>query len=159
VTFEQKIKEMLAPTIESMGFEWWGCEYLSAGRHSTLRIFIDKPQGVTVDDCGTVSHQVSAIMDVEEPINDAYRLEISSPGVDRPLFVGSQYEKYIGEVIKLRTSLPVLGRRNFKGELTLVTETGIELEVDNEIYPIDFQVIDKANLEVGIKAKGVKRKI
>ncbi len=145
---EEKIQNLLEPTISSMGFEFWGCEYLAAGKHSTLRVYIDKPEGITVDDCGKVSHQVSAIMDVEDPISSAYMLEVSSPGVDRPLFKPEHFQMQKGRKIKVKSSIPVMGRKNFKGSLVAVNDDGIEIEVDNEIYEIAFVLIDKANLEV-----------
>lgn len=147
MTLEQKIESLLKPTIESMGFDFWGCEYMPAGKHSTLRVYIDKKDlGVTVDDCGKVSRQISAIMDVEDPISNAYMLEVSSPGMDRPLFHPEQYADYAGEVVQIRTSAPVMGRRRFKGEMTSVTEQGIVVEVDGELYEIDFGQIEKANI-------------
>lgn len=144
---EEKIESLLKPTIETMGFDFWGCEYLPAGKHSTLRIYIDKSEvGVTVDDCGKVSRQVSAIMDVEDPISNAYMLEVSSPGMDRPLFKPAQYSAYKGEVVQVRTATSVMGRKRFKGEMTTVSENGIVVEVDGELYEISFNQIDKANV-------------
>lgn len=148
MTIEEKIQGLLEPTVESMGFDFWGCEYLAAGKHSTLRIYIDKPEGVTVDDCGQLSRQVSAIMDVEDPISNAYMLEVSSPGIDRPLFKPEQYAANKGRTLKVRTSSPVLGRRNFKGPLVELFETHFEIEVDSEVYEIPFALVDKANLEL-----------
>ncbi|KUJ75188.1 ribosome maturation protein RimP [Thiomicrospira sp. XS5] len=144
---EEKIENLLKPTIESMGFQLWGCEYQPAGKHSTLRIYIDKdPEGVTVDDCGDVSRQVSAIMDVEDPISNAYMLEVSSPGMDRPLFRPEQYRAYEGQEVQLRTATAVMGRKRFKGTMTQVTEDGVVVEVDGEVYDIPFAQIDKANV-------------
>lgn len=146
MTLEEKIEKLVAPVIESMGFSFWGCEYLAAGKHSTLRIYIDKPGGITVDDCGEVSRQVSAIMDVEDPISNAYMLEISSPGIDRPLFKPAQFEENKGKLIKLKTSSPILGRRNFKGPIVEVSENQFVIEVDGESYDIPFNMVDKANV-------------
>ncbi|BBN59541.1 ribosome maturation factor RimP [Hydrogenovibrio marinus] len=146
MTLEDKIEQLLKPTVESMGFDFWGCEYLPAGQHSTLRIYIDKPSGVTVDDCGKVSRQVSAIMDVEDPISNAYMLEISSPGMDRPLMKPEQFQAYVNAVVQVRTSMDVMGRKRFKGKMVRVEQDGIEVEVDNEIYPIPFNMIEKANV-------------
>lgn len=149
MSLEQKIEALVAPTIESMGMEFWGCEYISAGKDSTLRIYIDRPEiGVTVDDCGAVSRQVSAIMDVEDPIASAYMLEISSPGLDRPLFKAEHYPPYVGQTVQVRARTPILGRRKFKGELVQVEEDQILVEVDGEVYEIPFSSIDKAHLVV-----------
>lgn len=143
---EEKLEQLLAPTIESMGFELWGIEYIPAGKHSTLRIYIEKEGGVNVDDCSDVSRQVSAIMDVEDPISSAYNLEVSSPGMDRQLFKPEQFTRYKGEQVQVRTSIAVLGRKRFKGPMLTVTEDGIEVEVDAELYEIPFDLIEKANL-------------
>jgi ribosome maturation factor RimP len=146
VTLEDKIEQLLKPTVETMGFDFWGCEYLPAGQHSTLRIYIDKPEGVTVDDCGSVSRQVSAILDVEDPISSAYMLEVSSPGLDRPLMKPEQFQDYVDAVVQVRTSMAVMGRKRFKGKMVRVEQDGIEVDVDNEIYPIPFNMIEKANV-------------
>lgn len=143
---EEKIEQAIAPTIESMGFQFWGLEYIPAGKHSTLRIYIDKEGGVTVDDCGDVSYQISAIMDVEDPITSAYHLEVSSPGMDRQLFKPEQYAAYVGQILQVRTGVSVMGRKRFKGEMTSCTDSQIDVEVDGEIYEIPMDLIDKANL-------------
>ncbi len=143
---EEKLEQLIAPTIESMGFELWGIEYIPAGKHSTLRIFIEKEGGVNVDDCSDVSHQVSAIMDVEDPISSAYNLEVSSPGMDRQLFKPEQFARYQGEQVQIRTSIAVLGRKRFKGPMVKVDAQGVEVEVDAELYEIPFDLIEKANL-------------
>lgn len=146
MTLEQKVEQLLKPTIESMGFDFWGCEYLPAGKNSTLRLYIDKPEGVTVDDCGDVSHQVSAIMDVEDPIAGAYMLEVSSPGMDRPLMRPEHFARYEGQLVQVRASRDVLGRKRFKGRMNVVNDEGIVIEVDGENYEIPFEIIEKANL-------------
>jgi ribosome maturation factor RimP len=147
VTLEEKIENALRPTVESMEFDWWGMEYLPAGRQTMLRIFIEKPNGtVNSDETYAVCKQISAILDVEDIISSEFRLEVSSPGMDRMLFKPEQFELYKGEKVQVRTSIPVLGRRRFKGPMTKVTSDGIEVEVDNELYEIPFDYIEKANL-------------
>jgi ribosome maturation factor RimP len=149
VRLEQKIESLVAPAIEALGLEFWGCEYISAGKDSTLRIYIDQFEtGVTVDDCERVSRQVSAIMDVEDPISSAYMLEVSSPGLERPFFKPEQYTPYVGRKINVRSRVPILGRKKFKGELVQVGPDEIEVEVDREVYLIPFSSIEKANLVV-----------
>ena len=98
-TLEQNLQEMLQDAVEDLGCELWGIECQRMGRFMTVRLFIDKDGGVTVDDCADVSRQVSAILDVEDPIADKYNLEVSSPGLDRPLFTLPQFERYIGQDI------------------------------------------------------------
>lgn len=149
MTLEQKIEMLVSPAIEALGMVLWGVEYLPAGKDSTLRIYIDRPiVGVTVDDCSKVSRQISAIMDVEDPISSAYMLEISSPGLDRPLFRLEHYIPYVGKTVNVRTRSPIMGRRKFKGELAQVGADEIEVEVDREVYLIPFSSIEKANLVV-----------
>jgi len=147
VTIEEKIENALRPTVESMEFDWWGMEYLPAGRHTLLRIFIEKPDGtVNSDETYTVCKQISAILDVEDVISSEFRLEVSSPGMDRLLFTPEQYKRYEGEEVQVRSSIPVLGRKRFKGPMKQVTDSAIEVEVDNELYEIPFDIIEKANI-------------
>mgnify|MGYP005841523817 CR=1 FL=1 len=146
MTLEEKIAQLVHPTVESLGFELWGCEYVPAGKHATLRLFIESETGVTVDDCGRVSRQISALMDVEDPIASAYLLEVSSPGMDRLLFTPDQFKTYEGQVVQVRTSSPVMGRKRFKGVMSQVHDKSIVVEVDGEAYELAFDLIDKANL-------------
>ena len=138
---------MFEPAISGLGYELWGVEYLSQGKHSVLRLYIDSENGITVDDCQQVSHQVSGILDVEDPIKGQYSLEVSSPGLDKPLFIADHYARYLGARVKVRLRQAVLGRRNFTAiiesvnddEVCLVDETG-------EAIVVDVSDIDKANL-------------
>jgi len=100
---------MLTVPVEALGFQLWGIEYVQAGNHSVLRVFIDGENGINIEDCANVSRQVSAVLDVEDPISTEYTLEVSSPGVDRPLFTAEQYASYIGEDVKLQLTMPVAG--------------------------------------------------
>lgn len=143
---ENKLQAMLAPTVEALGFELWGLEYLSQGKHSTLRIFIESEAGVQVDDCAAVSEQVGAVLDVEEPITGEYVLEVSSPGMDRRLFTLDQCRAYVGEEIDLRLRLPFEGRRKFRGLLRGVEEEDIVLLVDDHEYLLPFGDVDRAQL-------------
>ncbi|AHF01159.1 ribosome maturation protein RimP [Thiomicrospira aerophila AL3] len=149
MTLEQKIAGLVTPAIEALGMTLWGCEYIAAGKDSTLRIYIDRPDvGVNVDDCALASRQISAIMDVEDPISSAYYLEVSSPGLDRPFFKPEQYAAYVNKTVNVRTRTPEMGRRKFKGKLVEVQAEQILVEVDREVYEIPFSNIDKANLVV-----------
>ena len=115
---EQALEALLAPTVRGLGCEIWGLEYRPWGRRrATLKLFIDAPGGVTIDDCERVSRQVSALMDIEDPIASAYRLEVSSPGLDRALFRREHYQASIGEQVDVRLTLPVAGRRRVEGRL------------------------------------------
>ena len=151
MTIEQKLEALFKPTIESMGFELWAIEYIAAGRHSTLRVFVDKAtSGINVDDCAAISRQLSAIMDVEDPIADQYMLEVSSPGLDRILIKPEHFQRYLGKSVRVRTAVAVLGRKNINGVMSKVTDDSIEIEVDGELFEIPFGLIDKANLAVVI---------
>lgn len=142
-----EITQMIGPTVEALGVELWGVELISQGRHSILRVYIDKENdGIGIEDCEKVSRQISGIFDVEDPISGEYTLEVSSPGMDRPLFNEGQFARYVSELVSLRLRTPINGRRNFKGKIQKVEEGRLFLLVDNE--EIDFPVlaIDKANL-------------
>lgn len=144
--FEHKLTEMLRPAVEEVGKELLGVEFVSAGKHSILRIFIDHENGINVDDCAEVSRQVSAILDVEDPISTEYSLEVSSPGLDRPLFDLPHFEAVIGETINVKISMPLNGRRKFKGKLVSIENDTLIVNVDGEDYELIFSNIDKANL-------------
>jgi len=143
---EQKLTAMLEPAVEALGFEMVGVEFVRAGKHSILRVFIDHENGINVDDCADVSHQVSAVLDVEDPISTEYNLEVSSPGMDRPLFKESHYAQYVGETVSVRLAVPMDNRRNFKGKL-LACEAGvITVNVDGQEFKLAVTNIEKGNL-------------
>ncbi|RVU29241.1 ribosome maturation factor RimP [Neptunomonas marina] len=140
------IQELIQPSVEALGCDLWGVDYLSQGKHTTLRIYIDKEDGVTVDDCAAVSHQVSGVLDVEDPINGEYTLEVSSPGMDRPLFTLEQFAAYRGHKIHMRLRVPFEGRRNFKGILNGVEGEDILLVVDDEEFLLPIDLLDRAQV-------------
>ena len=143
---EQDLLTMLTPAVEMLGFELHGLEFVQAGRHYTLRVYIDHEDGISVDNCADASRQISAILDVEDPITNEYDLEVSSPGVDRPLFKQDHYEKAQGEEVRVRTKLPQDGRRNFKGDLVAVSSDMITLKSDGEEHLIMLSNIERANI-------------
>jgi len=143
---ERQIAGLLEPTIQAMGLELWGVEHISQGRHSLLRIFIDSPDGVSIEDCEQVSRQVSGILDVEDPITGEYTLEVSSPGADRRLFSLSQFGEYIGNEVNVRLKTPLEGRRKFKGQLKAVTDRSVCIVVEGNEYQCPFEAIEKANI-------------
>ena len=145
-TLEQNLQEMLQGAVEDLGCELWGIECQRAGRFMTVRLFIDKEGGVTVDDCADVSRQVSAILDVEDPIADKYNLEVSSPGLDRPLFTLPQFERYIGQDIAVHLRIPVMERRKWQGQLERIEKDMITLIVDDQEQILVFGNIQKANV-------------
>ena len=145
-TLEQNLQQMLQGAVEDLGCELWGIECQRAGRFMTVRLFIDKEGGVTVDDCADVSRQVSAILDVEDPIADKYNLEVSSPGLDRPLFTLSQFERYIGQDIAVHLRIPVMERRKWQGKLECIENDMVTLIVDGQEQVLVFGNIQKANV-------------
>ncbi|QPB42542.1 ribosome maturation factor RimP [Rodentibacter haemolyticus] len=145
-TLEQNLQEMLQSTVEDLGCELWGIECQRTGRFMTVRLFIDKEGGVTVDDCADVSRQVSAILDVEDPIADKYNLEVSSPGLDRPLFTLAQYERYIGQEIVIHLRIPVMDRRKWQGKLERIENDMLMLKVDDREQAFVFGNIQKSNV-------------
>lgn len=144
--FEHKLTDMLRPAVEETGKELLGVEFISAGNHSVLRIFIDHENGIDVDDCAEVSHQVGAILDVEDPISSEYSLEVSSPGLDRPLFEKAHFAAVIDETVEVKISMPLNGRRKFKGKLVAIENDNLIVMVDNEEYELVISNIDKAHL-------------
>jgi ribosome maturation factor RimP len=143
---EQSLNEMLTAPVEALGFEFVGIEFIRAGKFSTLRVYIDSPNGIDVDDCADVSHQVSAVLDVEDPISVNYSLEVSSPGMDRPLFKEAHYLDVMGEDITVKLRLPQDGRRNFKGRLVNCDAGMVEIVVDGQTFNLALNNIEKGNL-------------
>jgi len=144
---ERQLEDMLKPTVEGLGFELWGIEYISQGKHSVLCIYIESENGINVDDCAQVSHQVGSLLDVEEAITGEYTLEVSSPGMDRLLFKLDQYPAYIGEEIEMRLRTAFEGRRKFKGVLKGIEGEDIVVEVDNHEYLLPHDAVDKARIQ------------
>jgi ribosome maturation factor RimP len=141
------LTQLFEPVVESMGYELVGVEFNAGGGHGTLRVYIDREQGVSIDDCAAISHQLSGILDVEEPIKQAYDLEISSPGIDRPLFKLADFERFIGSTAKIKLAVGVQGRKNFKGRLQAVADAKlITIEVDGEQFDLPYADIARANL-------------
>jgi ribosome maturation factor RimP len=141
-----QLAELVAPAVSGLGFELWGVEYVPQRNHALLRIYIDGPNGITVDDCALVSRQVSAILDVEDPIQSEYTLEVSSPGLDRPLFRLDQFARYVGEKVVIRLRVPFERRRNFSGTLVGIEGEDVVVHVDDHEYLLPFESIDKAHL-------------
>ena len=147
-----EIAALLAPTVESLGLELLGIEYLPAPGGATVRLYIDVPaadaasRSVGIEDCETVSREVSAQLDVADPISGNYTLEVSSPGLDRPLFGAAQFARFVGETAKVTLKLPQDGRRRLQGEVLRVDGSTIAFAVDNAEVEIDAANIDKAKL-------------
>ena len=141
------VHDLIEPAVKALGFELVGCELTQNQGSALLRVFIDGPNGVNIDDCAEVSRQVSAILDVEDPISNQYTLEVSSPGMDRLLFKLEQYPQYANEVIELRLRSPFEGRRKFKGILKGIEGEDIVVQVDDHEYLLPHSAVDKARIE------------
>jgi ribosome maturation factor RimP len=144
----EQIAELIAPTVEALGLELWGIELQQQGKYSLLRVYIEnRENGVSIEDCEKVSRQVSALLDVEDPISGEYTLEVSSPGMDRPLFTAEQFGLYVGETVNIRLRTAMQGRRKFKGVIERVNEGVVDLLVDGESVAIQLTDLDKANID------------
>lgn len=139
------IDEMLQPGAEALGYELVAVE-MGGGDNAVVRIYIDSPDGVTVDDCANASRQFSAILDVEDPISTRYTLEVSSPGIDRPLAKPVHFQKFIGDDVKIKMATLIDGRRRFTGELVDATDEFAVVEVDGEQTQLPYREMDKARL-------------
>lgn len=145
-TTDTILKQHLATLIESLGYEFVGSVLQGQSRQAVLRIYIDKTGGVTVDDCSRVSRQVGAMLDVEDLISGSYTLEVSSPGLDRPLFELAQYEKFLGRYAKIRVHTPIDNQRNFVGVLLRIEKMNVYLLTEQGEIVLPFADIEKAKL-------------
>ena len=138
--------DIVQPTVEALGLELWGVEHIQQGRYSVLRIFIDSEETVNLTDCERVSRQISALLDVEEPISGEYTLEVSSPGLERPLFKLDQFAQFIGDQVKIKTRGPLEGRRKFTGVIECVSEETVSLNVEGKTLKLEHTEIEKASI-------------
>ena len=152
----RKICGLLRPSVEALGFELLGVELRGSVRRPLLRVYIDHPAGITVDDCGQVSHQVSGILDVEAVLSDAYTLEVSSPGLDRPLFEPTHFERHIGDTVRLRLAVPHQGQRRYSGRLEDFRQGIVVLVTEQQgSVQVPFDHIESARLVPDFAAIGV----
>ena len=140
------VRDIVQPTVEALGLELWGVEHIQQGRYSVLRIFIDSEETVNLTDCERASRQISALLDVEEPISGEYTLEVSSPGLERPLFKLDQFAQFIGDQVKIKTKGPLEGRRKFTGVIECVSEETVSLNVEGKILKLEHTEIEKASI-------------
>jgi len=145
MTTESELIKLLEPEIEGMGYELVALDVRTGGR-GLLRLYIDGPDGIDVDDCERVSHQVSGLLDVEDPIPGEYTLEVSSPGLDRPLRKAEHFRRFEGQEAKVRLKLPKDGRRRFRGRISNAGQDDFVLESDEGNVRIALEEIDLARL-------------
>ncbi len=153
----QAIQDVVEPVVTGLGYEFVGAQFGQGENGQTLRIFIDTDKGILVDDCVAVSKQLSAVLDVEDTIKSAYQLEVSSPGLDRPLFTAAHFESQLNEEVRIRMDVAVDGRRNFKGKLVVVENDELVVEVDGIDYTLPVNEVEQAHLVANLK-KGTGRK-
>ncbi|TVS10582.1 MAG: ribosome maturation factor RimP [Wenzhouxiangella sp.] len=148
-----RLQRMLEPLIEDLGYELVGVEYLPNPKNRVVRVYIDKdPDGIGVEDCEQVSREVSALFDVEEPVPGHYTLEVSSPGVERPLFTAAHFDRFSGETAVVELAVPVNGRRRFKGTILKADQLTVVLGVDGEEYELAIADIARAHLAPDLEA-------
>jgi ribosome maturation factor RimP len=145
------LMRLLEPPIEALGYELVDIEFAQAGRGGVLRIFIDRPVGdalgsITVEDCARVSHTVSEVLEVDDPIKGHYTLEVSSPGFDRILRKRAHFERFLGERIAAELKLPINGRKRFVGVLKAMTDDSILVDVDGQEHTLPLERFQKARL-------------
>ncbi|MGI5902254.1 MAG: ribosome maturation factor RimP [Desulfitobacteriia bacterium] len=145
-TIIDKVKKLAEPRVSELGLELVDVEYTKEGAHWYLRLFIDKDGGVDVDDCALVSHKISEILDRENPIPQAYMLEVSSPGVERPLTSKEDYEKYKGELVSIYSTKPYRGYTCFTGYLKGLEGERVVLEYEGQRIDIPYDLVEKAHL-------------
>lgn len=138
--------ELFEPVVNGMGYDLIEIEHFPNPKHGVLRLYIDKEDGVTVDDCSSVSHQISALIDVEEPVSGHFNLEISSPGLDRPLRRLKDFQRFTGSLVKLKTAMPLEGQRNFSGRLLEADEDKVVIETDDEEISLPMSAVEKARI-------------
>ena len=146
VTLRERLIALIEPVLTRLGYELVELEYAAGRSQAVVRLFIDTPAGITVDDCERVSRDVAALLDVDDPIPTAYTLEVSSPGFDRVLRIPAHFARFVGERVFVELKAPRAGRKRYTGLLQGVTATGIELEVDKQRVVVPFEEIGKARL-------------
>ena len=142
----QILNELLQPLVEDLGYEFIGLEYNPNPKHSLLRIYIDHENGVGIQDCETVSRETAALLDVKDPIRSHYNLEVSSPGLDRPLFTPAHFSEFTGSEVQINLFAPQDGRRKFSGPILSAGESSVSIEQDGSEVTLDYDNIAKAKL-------------
>jgi ribosome maturation factor RimP len=141
-----KLIALTEPLLAQLGYELVDLEYVPGRTRGLLRIFIDRPQGVGLDDCERASREISALFDVEDPVPTGYTLEVSSPGLDRVLRTPAHFQRFVGERVHVELRSPRDGRRRYTGQLTALRDEGIELNVDGAMVAVSFAELGRARL-------------
>jgi ribosome maturation factor RimP len=144
----QEVREVVEPILQSQGYELVDLEYQRESRGWVLRIYLDREGGITLDDCTGVSHEVGAVLEVKDVIPNSYVLEVSSPGLTRPLKKPEDFNRFRNQLVKIKLYQPLNGRRNFKGTVLGLEGETVRVEVEGQVFDIPFPSIAKANLEI-----------
>jgi len=142
----EHLVDLIEPIVEGLGYECVGIEYNPHPSHGMLRVYIDNEQGILLDDCTKVSHQLSGMLDVEDPIPGEYQLEVSSPGADRPFFKLSQFQRFIGSKVNISLFKPIDKRRKLSGEIKSVDGETVVIQEGEKLFSVPFQAMSKARL-------------
>jgi len=155
----EHLVNLIEPIVEGLGYECVGIDYNPHPRHGLLRVYIDSEEGILVEDCSKVSHQISGVLDVEDPIPGNYQLEISSPGADRPFFKISQFEQFIGSTVSVNLFKTIEGRRKITGLIEKVDGDIVMLQEAGQIYEVPFGAMSKARLvpDLGLFNKSIEK--
>ncbi len=155
---QDKWQEIIQPILMDTPFELVGVECVGGGRHTVVRIFIDKqPGGITIDEIAQLSRQIGVVFDVNEPIKGNYTLEVSSPGLERPLFTAAHFAQQIGQKVFIKSSMMIENRQNFKGILLSSNENSVVVDVDGKEYSFHYDDIEKAKVLPDIKIANGKK--
>ena len=154
MAYRKDLQILLEPAARAAGYELLGCEFISQGKHSVLRVYIDQAAGITIDDCEIASRQISAVLDVEDPIKSEYCLEVSSPGLERPLFTIAHYQRAQGQQAMVNLHTPLAGRRKLRGVIEKISNQQVVLNDAGETFTVSLDNIIKAHL---VNAPGIDK--
>ncbi len=143
---DTQLQQLLEPTVVGLGYELVGVERVRDRGDLIVRVYIDQPQGIRVEDCERVSRQISGLLDVEDPVRERYTLEVSSPGIDRPLFTPEHFSRYSGRQARIRLRQAVENQKNYIGVLQGCNENEVLIEIQDTVHRLPFALIEKARL-------------
>jgi ribosome maturation factor RimP len=143
---KDRLQDLLEPLIADLGYELVLLEFAPSTGHAMLRLFIDGPEGITLDDCSIVSREVAGVMDVEDPISTPYQLEVSSPGVDRPLTRPEHFERFAGEQARIQLLAPLNGRKRYSGTIAGSSDQAVTLTTELGDVELPYSTIERARL-------------
>ena len=154
---QDRLKSLIEPLVESLGYELVLLDFSPQARSATLRLFIDGPEGVDLSDCESVSREVAAMLDVDDPIHSQYQLEVSSPGLDRPLTRRAHFDRFTGERAKLELTVPLGGQKRFQGVIKSTTEESVVIATDQGDRELAFSTLERARLVPDYRGIGGSR--